>query len=87
VIEVPPVGPEPDVDAALLACTRCRDAIAGKRVELAELRFLEGAVWSELEPARLAAIRIARTLDVQWATDALDGLWIDDDLAAKLDAR
>ncbi|MFT4621621.1 MAG: protein PhnA [Myxococcota bacterium] len=80
-IEVAGGPAEPDPEWALLACERCRDAIGPKpKWEAAELRFLETAVWSDVVPAQLAAVRLTRSLaasGVGWATDLLDGLYLD----------
>jgi hypothetical protein len=45
-----------------------------------EARFLESAVWSELEPVRLAAGRIlleTDATDLPWVQDAMDAVDID----------
>jgi protein PhnA len=91
VVEVPPLPEEPEEDAALLGCARCRALVEGGRLprEPAELRFLETAVWAEVPPAQIAAVRLARRLrdaEVGWASDLLDGLWLDDAMQARIDA-
>lgn len=75
-------GPsEPDPDWAVLACERCREAMGPKgRWSAGELRFLETAVWSDVVPAQLAAVRLARRVAEAgegWARDTLDGLYLD----------
>jgi protein PhnA len=76
-------GPdEPDEDWALLLCERCR-ALPEQSPET--LRFLETAVWSELVPAQVMAVRALRRVDAAWAREALDGLWLDDDVSARVD--
>lgn len=89
VVEVPPVEEDPSVDAAILACPRCRELVEGGKLprETDALRFLEGAAWSEVQPVQLAAVRLLRRLDaagVSWAREALDGLWLDEELEARL---
>lgn len=88
VIEIAPTGDHPSEEAAILACADCRELIDGKPKKLPPsdtLRFLETAVWSEVTPAQIAAVRLARRLaseSVSWAVDLLDGLWLDDEVAA-----
>jgi len=83
VVEVEPVFEEPDSERAVMACGRCAGLLAagrGPRPAPSTLRFLEGSVWSEVLPAQLAAIRITRGLaaaGTDWATDLLDGLYLD----------
>lgn len=90
VVEVPPAREEPAEDRALLLCPRCSGLVnkgLPKRVNADELRFLEQAVWSDLLPAKLAAVRLTRKLAAQgvpWAQDILEGLWIDEDTEALL---
>jgi len=90
VIEVEPVFEDPDVDRAVMVCDRCVGLIqVGKRgiQDPGTLRFLEGTVWAEVLPAQLAAVRATRLLaadGVDWATELLDGLYLDDDTAALL---
>lgn len=88
-IEILPVEEAPSLDAAILACARCRALIEGGKLprEPAELRFLEGSAWAELEPVKLTALRLLRklaTADVSWARETLDSVWVDEDLEAKL---
>ena len=91
VVEVPPTGEEPDVDAAMLACARCRDLTDSKKLprDTGDLRFLEGSAWADPVPVKVSAIRLLRRLSddgVAWARECLDGVWIDDDVAALLEA-
>ncbi|TNF29369.1 MAG: phnA protein [Deltaproteobacteria bacterium] len=89
VMEVPPVDEDPDEDAAILACRLCREDIDSKKLyDLARLRFLETAMWSETAPAQVAAVRLLRRVAERedWAREALDGLWLDEDMQARVDA-
>ena len=80
-------GPEdPAEDWALMLCERCQDL---DRQDPASLRFLEGTMWSETVPAQVLAVRSLRKLaadEVVWATDALDGLWLDEAIQERVDA-
>jgi protein PhnA len=81
-VEVSPLPEEPNADHALLACGRCRLALSGGRgtPDPQSLRFLETAVWSQVPPAQVAAVRLADRLgsqNVVWARDLVDGLYLD----------
>lgn len=77
-------GPDtPDEDWALLLCDRCREA--DPRDDPATLRFLETAMWSELAPVQVMAVRRLRGLDVGWAREALDGLWLEPEIAERVE--
>lgn len=89
VLPIPPPE-EPDLDAAILACEECRDLVeVGRIAEPDALRFLETAAWSETAPVQVAAVRLLRRLqkelEVTWAADTLDSLWLPDEIAERLD--
>lgn len=89
IIEVEPVEEDPAEDAAILACVLCRDDIDAKKLrDFGRLRFLETAMWSETPPAQIAAVRLLRRVaeHEDWAREALDGLWLNDEMQAKVDA-
>ncbi len=76
---------EPHEDWALMLCERCAGLHDARRLDASELRFLETAVWSELQPAQILAVRIVRKLADEgtgWASDVLEGLYLDPDLEA-----
>ncbi|MCP4804325.1 MAG: phnA protein [Proteobacteria bacterium] len=70
-------GDDPSEDWAALLCDRCIDLVAGKKVDTSALRFLETAMWSELRPVQILAVRALRTVDTAWAREANDGLYLD----------
>ena len=83
--EVPPAPPDPDEDRCLFVCERCRRVLDGASLDPNEWRFLEGVVWSELPPVQVTAVRLLRRLaadGVDWAADAVDGVVIDEEIAA-----
>ena len=91
-VEVAPEPEEPEADHAALLCARCRDLITAKKLprDTDDLRFLETSVWSEVPAVQVLAVRLTRRLaaqDVQWATDALDGLWLDEDQQQWVDSE
>jgi len=76
---------EPGEDWALLLCDRCRELTdKGPDRDLDTLRFLTTAMWSEVQPVQVAAVRLLRRLDVPWATEGLDGLWLDEEQEARI---
>lgn len=88
--EVPPVEEDPDEAAAILACAPCRDDMTAKRLrDFDRLRFLETAMWSETPPVQVAAVRLLHRLssEVDWARDALDGLWLDEAIQERVAAE
>ena len=84
---VPPAE-EPDLDHAILGCGRCRELLDGGRLpDPDDLRFLETAIWAEVVPVQVAAVRLLRRLaegDVAWAQEANDGLWLPEEVEARL---
>jgi len=74
---------EPSEAWALLLCERCAALVQGRSHDDPDtLRFLATAVWSELQPVQIAAVRALRKVDAPWAREALEGLWLDDDTEA-----
>lgn len=89
VVEVPPTFDAPDPERAAMFCERCMRAVEGGRGAPGpdELRFLAEAVWAEVLPVQLTAVRLARTLSAQgvvWATELCEGLYLDEDTEALL---
>jgi protein PhnA len=87
VSEVEGVPEEPELSWALLLCGRCTDLASAKRLDATDLRFLETAVWSEVQPAQLAAVRLVRRLSESgtgWASDVLDGIYLDPEIEGLL---
>ena len=76
--EIPPFPELPDLESALMACGRCRGWLeASAPVEVLEVRFLSGAVWSEVAPVRVAAGLLLRQVAGRgdpWIQEALDVL-------------
>jgi protein PhnA len=62
--ELAPFPEEPELERALLACARCRGWLERGGVAPLEARFLDEAIWSELVPVRLAAVRLLADLDM-----------------------
>ncbi len=88
--EVPPLPEEPEQDSAVMVCEPCGDAIGGGRMDNPDtFRGLEGVVWSEVPAIQVAAVRLLRRLGEQgadWASEVLDGLYIDPEVQEWADA-
>jgi hypothetical protein len=41
-------------------------------------------MWSEVQPVQVASVRLLRRIDAPWATEALDGLWLDEEQEARI---
>jgi len=80
--ELVPFPEEPDPDRTLMACVRCRTWLEAGKIDPIEAHFLEGAVWADLPPVRLAAARMLLSnndFDDPWMRDALDATNVDPD--------
>ena len=86
VVEVDGNPDEPNEDWAVMICEPCEDALGGKARDTSRLRVLEGTMWSEVRPVQITAVRILRTLDESWARDALEGLYLDPEVEALIEA-
>ncbi len=78
--ELVPFPEEPDPERTLMACRRCRSWLEAGKIVPIEAHFLEGAVWAELAPVRLAAARMLlfnNDSDDPWMRDALDATNVD----------
>lgn len=73
---------EPDELWALMLCSRCEGLVSGSEEPANTLRFLETAVWSELQPVQLQAVRLVRAVDASWARDCTESLYLDPELEA-----
>ncbi|SFR37970.1 PhnA domain-containing protein [Litoreibacter janthinus] len=72
------ITPREDVVAL---CTVCASGEAND----GHWRCLQGAVWSEVPAVQVRAVRQLRKLDAAWATETLDMVYLEDDLAAWAD--
>jgi len=68
------VDAEPALETLVLACDRCREVLGGQSPDPRTLRFLEGVVWSDLQPVAEAARRMLTGVDADWARDALEAV-------------
>ena len=87
--EVDPLPDCADLDRLALICAPCGAAIEGGELQASESHFLEVAVWSELAPVQVLAVRLARRLadaGVPWAVPLLDDLYLPPEVADRLGA-
>ncbi len=88
-VEIEPLSQEPELERTLMLCQPCAHGVQGKPLEPQRWRFLESAIWTELAPAQVAAVRIVRRLDAQkiaWATALLDTLYLEPEVQTWLDS-
>lgn len=62
---------EPSMDTLVLLCDRCRHVYEGRKDDPQTLRFLEGAIWGEVEPMKSMALKMLKAVDAHWAREAL----------------
>lgn len=78
--ELLPWSSEPDLDRTLMTCIRCRTWLHHERTNPIEAHFLGEAIWSDLDPVKLAAARLLLATDDlsdPWLRDALDAARVD----------
>lgn len=63
---------EPSLDTLVLLCSRCREVTGGRDDDARTLRFLEGAVWSEVPVVASVARAMLVRVDASWARDTLE---------------
>jgi protein PhnA len=87
VFAVPPTS-DGSVAESVLICTACRDQIDGTvPLHADHWHALTDSMWSQVPAVQVMAWRTLRRLRAQaWATDALDMLYLEDDVRAWADA-
>ncbi len=63
---------EPSLETLVLLCGRCRAVLEGRKDDARTLRFLEGAVWSEVPIVATVARQMIAEVDAAWARATLD---------------
>lgn len=87
-VEVGPLPEEPDQEHTLFICEQCRQAMKPGDLSGQYWRFLETAIWSDLAPVQITAVRLTRQLSAQghdWATSLLEGLYLEPAIVEWLD--
>lgn len=94
--ELAPLPEEPELDSALLLCSSCvplaqmppKVICTPVETSLQRFSFLNEAVWSEVAPVQIAAVRSLRILGksgASWARDLEDSLYLPPETAARLE--
>jgi protein PhnA len=87
--EVPPIADEPELDRTLLLSEACH-AVLERPKTLAgqEWRSLAESVWAEMPAVQVVSWRLLAVLATKedWAREALDGVFLDDEIQAWADA-
>lgn len=87
VYEVEPLAEEAEFERCMLICESCTDALKNiKKAPIAQMRFLENSIWSEVAIVKATAIYLLRAFadKTPWAREALDNVYIDPDTEALL---
>jgi protein PhnA len=79
--QIPP-SPDGTADQAVLLCTRCRAQVErSEPLDVEHWRSLVDTMWSELPAVQVMAWRMLRRVRAEgWAADALDMLYLADDV-------
>jgi protein PhnA len=81
--EVPPVGPDPDMDRTLLVSEECLEMLEHpNRLAGRAWQGLAEAVWSEMPAVQVVAWRMLRELAKRedWARETLEEVFLDPDV-------
>lgn len=79
-VDVPPVDkPGADADKAIYACETCREQMA-ETTNVNHWHCLNESMWSQVPAVQVTAYRILKTLSEPWAQDALDMLYLDEEV-------
>jgi hypothetical protein len=63
---------EPSLEEVVHVSVAISECLKGGRLNPAELRCLETAVWSEHSPVRRATVQLLKRIDESWAREALE---------------
>ena len=64
---------EPSLEHVVLVCAQVREHLEGRGLKDRDaLRYIDEAVWSDVEPVRRAAVMILERIDEPWAREALE---------------
>ncbi len=86
--EVAPLPAAPSLEQTIFICDSCQKGMQAKDLSRQYWRFLETAIWSDLPPVQVTAVRLTRQLSAQgedWATTLLDGLYLQPHIIEWLD--
>ena len=75
---------EPAEETLALLCETCRGYAAGGKVDGAQVRALEGALWHALPLVAEGAARVLARTKADWALEAIEGSGLDEAFKADL---
>ena len=95
VVELSPFPEEPDLDSALMLCSSCTTLAQSPpdvqckplNTSLQRYSFLNEAVWSDIAPVQIAAVRSLQLLaahGASWARELEETLYLSPDVEARL---
>ncbi|MEN8257388.1 MAG: phnA protein [Thermodesulfobacteriota bacterium] len=87
-VEVAPLPAEPDLEHSIFICEQCQEAMSPNNLSPQYWRFLETAIWSDLPPVQITAVRLTRQFSTQgedWATTLLESLYLEPAIIEWLD--
>lgn len=66
----------PTLDEVVHVSLEIKQYLEGGQMNVAKLRCLETAVWSEHAPVRRAAVQLLKRIDATWAREALESAFM-----------
>jgi len=75
---------EPEMESLALLCGRCRTLAAGRKADLAELRAIRNALWSDIPAVAEGAAQVLARCKEPWIREAIEESFIDENLKTEL---
>ena len=75
---------EPVMETLALLCSRCRELANGRKPDLNELRSIRDALWSDIPAIAEGAARVLSSCKEQWAREAIEESFIDEEVKREL---
>ncbi|PCJ45737.1 MAG: phnA protein [Moraxellaceae bacterium] len=86
--EVAPIQDVPDIEHTIFLCETCNDQLnKPKTIQPDHWHCLSVAVWSEVRPAQVVAVRMVKRLSgtIQWAADLYEQVYLEPDVIEWID--
>ncbi|MCR8924325.1 PhnA domain-containing protein [Dasania sp. GY-MA-18] len=82
-----PESPQTNEDSHILLCETCREQISSEQLDLNHFRSLPDTMWSTVPAVQVMCYRLLKQLSSEsWAQDALDMLYLEEDVKAWAEA-
>lgn len=82
-----PESPQDSADSHILICDTCRSQIDNNELDLNHFRSLPDTMWSQVPAVQVMCYRLLKQISSEsWAQDALDMLYLEDDIKTWADA-